>query len=163
MLISHGMRKQLAERVRRLFGANPARIQVAALPWRPAGGGVEVLLVTSRGTGRWVLPKGWPEGDEALHAAALREAAEEAGVDGRISRDPCGSYFYGKTAASGLTRRCEVAVFPLAVAHEADSWPEKAVRERVWLAPAEAARRVAEPDLGELIAGFSPEPHRSAA
>ena len=69
---------QLVERVRRLFGKVPCRLQVAALPWRTAGDGVEIMLITSRDTGRWVLPKGWPENDENLYDAAAREAAEEA-------------------------------------------------------------------------------------
>ncbi len=163
MLISHGTRNLLVERLRRLFGAPPSRVQVAALPWRRGAGGVEILLVTSRGTGRWVLPKGWPEGVETLYAAAEREAAEEAGVTGAVARQRLGSFFYGKRQASGMERRCEVHVFPLEVDREADRWPEDAQRRREWLAPDEAARRVSEPDLAELIARFAVNPRQSAA
>ena len=90
-MISHGTRNLLVERLRRMFGAPPSRVQVAALPWRPSSRGIEIMLVTSRGTGRWVLPKGWPEKAETLSQAAEREAGEEAGITGGIARQPIGS------------------------------------------------------------------------
>ncbi len=80
MFISHQKRNHFAERIRRLFGAMPCRVQVAALPWRRTDQGVEVMLITSRDTGRWVIPKGWPEGQEDLYEAAAREAAEPIAV-----------------------------------------------------------------------------------
>jgi 8-oxo-dGTP pyrophosphatase MutT (NUDIX family) len=164
MLISYGTRSMLAERLRRIFGAPPSRVQVAALPWRRTPDGrVEVMLVTSRGTGRWVLPKGWPEGGETLFHAAEREAEEEAGVTGGIAHAPLGSFFYGKRQPSGLEKRCEVRVFPLEVDREADRWPEAGVRTREWLSAETAASRVAEPDLGELIMRFARNPRQSAA
>ena len=70
------------------------------------------MLITSRDTGRWVLPKGWPEGREQLADTALREAAEEAGVAGAIAASEIGRYFYGKKLPSGLERRCEVRGLP---------------------------------------------------
>ncbi len=164
MLISYGKRNMLVERLRRIFGAPPSRVQVAALPWRrTAEGGVEVMLVTSRGTRRWVLPKGWPERGETLFNAAEREAEEEAGVTGAIARNALGRFFYGKRQASGMERRCEVHVFPLEVDREADRWPEAAQRTRKWLSAKEAASRVVEPDLGELIVQFAGNPRQSAA
>lgn len=164
MLISHGTRNHLADRIRRLFGGMPCRTQVAALPWRStSSGAVEVLLVTSRGTGRWVLPKGWPEGGEGLHDAAAREAAEEAGVFGTVEPLGIGRFFYGKELRHGMRWRCEVLVFPLQVERVADKWPERKKRTRRWLSPHEAARFVREPDLSELIAGFGPNPRKSAA
>jgi len=131
--------------------------QAAALPWRrtPAGG-IEVLLITSRGTGRWILPKGWIEPGEGAAAAAAREAWEEAGVRGQVAPRPLGSYPYVRTPEGGA-RACRVAVFPLRVEAELDAWPEQAERRRVWVAPAEAAERVAEPELRALLAAFRPE------
>ena len=138
-------------------------MQVAALPWRKAEDGFEVLLVTSRGTGRWVLPKGWPEKREEPYEAAAREAAEEAGVDGTIARRAAGRFYYAKLLPSGMRWRCEVFVYPLEVDRVADKWPERKKRTRRWCSPQEAASLVAEPDLGELIAGFGVNPRKFAA
>lgn len=161
MLISHGTRNILAERIRRFFGGMPRRMQAAVLPWRRAEDGcVEILLVTSRGTGRWVLPKGWPEGREALHDAAAREAVEEAGASGAVSSGEAGRYHYAKKRRSGLEWRCEVAVFPLEVDRLAEKWPEQKKRVRRWFRAQDAARLVAEPDLGELIDKFATNPRQ---
>ncbi|HWK68019.1 MAG TPA: NUDIX hydrolase [Rhizobiaceae bacterium] len=159
----HATYNHLMERLRRLFGGMPCHMQVAALPWRRKADGIEVLLVTSRETGRWVLPKGWPEGKEQLCEAAAREAAEEAGIDGVVSQLEAGRYYYGKRRSSGMELRCEVRVFPLEVRSVAEKWPEKKRRRRAWLSPAEAAVRVQEPDLGELITRFGKSLHKSAA
>ena len=70
--------------------------QVAALCWRRRKGTVEVLLVTSRETRRWVIPKGWPMDGLADYNAARREAFEEAGVEGHMRREPLGTFFYEK-------------------------------------------------------------------
>ena len=161
MLMRQTTRNRVLDRIRRLFGGLPCRVQVAALPWRKGENGVEVMLVTSRGTGRWVLPKGWPEGQEDLYQAAAREAAEEAGVDGAISRFEVGRYYYGKVQPSGLEWRCEVLVFPLEVDRVADKWPERKKRQRSWFAAHEAADKVQEGDLRELIAQFGVNPRKS--
>lgn len=163
MLMRQTARNHLVDRIRRLFGGLPCRVQVAALPWRRKDDGVEVLLVTSRDTGRWVLPKGWPEDREDLYMAAAREAAEEAGVDGAVSRLEIGRYFYDKLQRSGAEWRCEVLVFPLEVARLAEKWPEKKRRRREWFPAAEAAKRVREADLAELIAQFGVAPGKSVA
>ena len=162
-MISHSARKQLTERLRRLIGGMPCRQQVAALPWRLTEGGLEVMLVTSRGTGRWVLPKGWQEKREAPHEAAAREAGEEAGVDGAISRREIGRFYYSKELSSGMRWRCEVHVFPLEVDRIAEKWPERKKRTRQWFPAWEAAALVRERDLGELIAGFGADPRKFAA
>lgn len=152
------------ERLRRLFGGIPPRVQAAALPWRrKRDGKVEILLVTSRGTGRWILPKGWPEGHETLAETAEREAREEAGVEGRISGCELGRYIYGKSMRSGLIWRCEVVVYPLEVAREVRKWPEKKKRSRRWVHPKEAAGMVDEPGLAELIGAFDGNPRKIAA
>lgn len=164
MIMSHGTRNQLTERIRRLFGGMPCRVQVAALPWRRSDNGeFEVLLVTSRDTKRWVLPKGWPEKREAPYQAAEREASEEAGVSGAISSRALGCFYYGKKLPSGMEWRCEVHVYPLEVDRIADKWPERKQRTRRWFPPHEAAGLVQERDLGELIAAFGVNPRQSAA
>lgn len=163
MLVSHGTRAAITERLRRLFGGNPCRVQAAALPWRRSAAGIEVMLVTSRGTGRWVLPKGWPEGDETLADSAAREAFEEAGLRGVISPKEAGRYYYGKQRPTGMEWRCEVTVFALEVTEEAPNWPESTMRRRKWFSPAEAAELVDEADLAELVVRFCDNPREIAA
>lgn len=164
MMIGRSRLSLLRERIRRFLGGVPPHVQVAALPWRESGeGSREVLLVTSRGTGRWVLPKGWPEKSEPLHEAAAREAAEEAGVAGPVEPAEIGRFYYGKVSPTGARRRCEVRVFPLEVESVADKWPERKQRKRHWFTPQEAADLVAEAELRELIASFATNPRKFAA
>ena len=156
MLLTQRTFSASVDRVRRMLGGAPARIQVAALPWRLSGTGVEVMLITSRDTGRWVLPKGWPETGETRWEAALREAGEEAGLVGTMSDQEIGRYIYGKNLKSGLEQRCEVLVFPLKVEKVESKWPEKGQRVRKWFAPQIGASRVREPELAEILSGFNP-------
>ena len=81
----------------------PGRLtQYAALAWRPcASGGIEVLLITSRETRRWVIPKGWPIKDLRPHQTAAREAWEEAGIEGRTGARKIGVFDYDKRLSSG--------------------------------------------------------------
>ena len=162
MLMRPATPNPMAERVQRLFGTAPCRLQVAALPWRENRHGVEIMLITSRDTGRWVLPKGWPEAREPLCEAAAREAGEEAGLRGAVSRFEAGRYFYGKVLASGEEVPCEVLVFPLKVDRVADRWKEKRARTRKWVSSAEAVSMINEPDLCEIISHFCVDPHKFA-
>ena len=133
------------------------RKQFAALPWRETPSlGLEVLLITSRETGRWVVPKGWPIKGLSPGFAALREAFEEAGVEGYASQAPVGCYLYDKRLATGALQPVRVEVFAMQVSIEHDRWPEQHERERLWSALSVASTMVDEPDLGQLIAGFSP-------
>lgn len=152
----------LLERLRRLIGRNPPRVQVAALPWRKTDDGqIEILLITSRGRGRWILPKGWMEDEEHASRAAEREAYEEAGVSGRAADAPIGRYQYQKRSKKS-PHHFEVIVIPLEVSEEARKWPEKKVRKKRWLPPHEAAALVEERELAHLIEGFG-NPKESAS
>ena len=117
---------------------------------RSAGGALEVLLVTSRETRRWVIPKGWPWPDIADHLAAAEEAREEAGVTGRAEPEPAGTFRYAKRRPEG-TSNLHVTIFMLHVVEELDEWPEKSERQRAWFTPADAANAVDEPELKALI------------
>jgi 8-oxo-dGTP pyrophosphatase MutT (NUDIX family) len=131
------------------------RVQYAALPYRRrAHSRTQVMLVTSRETGRWIIPKGWPKKRKAPYASAAREALEEAGVIGQIGRDPIGSYSYKKRLKSGAFIACEVQVFPLEVKHQQKTWSEKGERELHWFSPTDAAKVVQEPVLREIIRTF---------
>jgi 8-oxo-dGTP pyrophosphatase MutT (NUDIX family) len=139
-----------------------ARQQFAALPWRGETA-PEVLLVTSRETGRWVIPKGWPIAGKSGWAAAAREAMEEAGVVGEIERAPLGAYPYVKYLKSGRGQACKVKVFPLKVTGQMDDWPEKGQRTSRWFDWAEAAGAVQEIRLARLIRRFAKRRRLQAA
>jgi 8-oxo-dGTP pyrophosphatase MutT (NUDIX family) len=111
---------------------------------------LRVLLVTSRETGRWVIPKGWPAKGLRDHKSAAREAMEEAGVSGRIGTKPIGSYRYFKRD-DNTDQLLGVSVFLLAVSKQKSRWPEQRQRQRAWFSIEVAARRVAEPELRALI------------
>jgi 8-oxo-dGTP pyrophosphatase MutT (NUDIX family) len=131
------------------------RSQFAALPWRRAGdGGIQVLLITSRETRRWVIPKGWPIKGMSSAKSAAREAFEEAGVVGKIAKAPIGSFAYDKRLRNGRLQHVRVAVFALQVEREREAYLEKGQREKLWLPAAEAAERVEEPELAALIRAF---------
>lgn len=110
-----------------------------------------ILLVTSRDTGRWVLPKGNVKRREELRTAALREAAEEGGVWGEVAAEPVGDYRYIKRHDDGTTSRVTVSVWPLRVEAVGDDWPEGDVRTRAWFSPADAAAAVDEKSLKKLL------------
>ncbi|HEY0266969.1 MAG TPA: NUDIX hydrolase [Rhizomicrobium sp.] len=129
--------------------------QVAALCWRTARTGMlEVLLITSLGSRRWILPKGWPEREMSLADNAAREAFEEAGVSGEVGTHAIGAYPYLKERKGGGAMACSVEVFALKVKAQADDWPEKGQREWTWLPPEKAAAKVAEPGLRQILLDF---------
>lgn len=128
-------------------------LQVAALPWRRRPGGeIEVLLVTTRGTGQWMVPKGWPMAGKTWPEAAAQEAWEEAGVKGRAGPSELGRFRHNKSGLLHGTLPCTVAVFPLAVEEEFDRWPERSERSRSWFPLAEARRAVRSAELAAIIA-----------
>ena len=131
------------------------RSQFAALPWRrDTAGRIEILLITSRETRRWVIPKGWPIKGMTSARSAAQEAFEEAGVHGKIRKRPVGTYHYDKRLKNGRLQHVRVAVFALAVETQAEAYPELGQREKAWVTPAEAARLVDEPELMVLLATF---------
>lgn len=129
-------------------------IQYAALPYRIARGRVEIMLITSRETRRWVAPKGWPMMGLKPHDAAAVEAAEEAGLIGEIDDRPIGSYNYLKRLKGGRTIAVQVSVFPFRVQAQVDSWKEQGQREFAWFRYQKAASLVAEPSFRRLIRQF---------
>ena len=125
--------------------------QVAALPWRHSGTGIEVMLISSRETRRWVIPKGWPVAGLSPPEAAAREAYEEAGIGGQMSRKPIGSFDYDKRLNDGSTQRCEVTVFGLEQMIQHPDWPEQGQRQVRWFPVPDAAHAVQEPGLRDII------------
>ncbi|MFT3967044.1 MAG: DUF47 family protein [Sphingobium sp.] len=124
---------------------------------------VQILLVTSRESRRWVIPKGNLKTGLAPHVAAAQEAEEEAGVCGPICPTPLGSYRYRKRKGNGASLMFDVDVYPLAVTRELGEWKEDKERERRWFSLAEAANAVEEEDLRYLIRSFGAHGFQKAA
>ena len=131
----------------------PKRLQVAALCYKQAkdSDAKEILLVTSRDTGRWIIPKGWPIDGKNAPEAALQEAWEEAGVRKGTAGKALGHYNYDKELKNGLPVAVETLVFPVQVSEMKDDYPEAAQRSRKWVSPSEAANMVREPQLQDML------------
>jgi 8-oxo-dGTP pyrophosphatase MutT (NUDIX family) len=140
--------------------AGPSRgskTQVAALCWRQAAT-LEILLVTTLRSRRWILPKGWPQEGLSLAQSAAAEALEEAGVTGDISTEPVGRYHYLKDK-NGSALPCAVEIFPLLVTGQRETWPEKGERQLLWLPADKAVLRVAEQGLKRILLEFGKARH----
>ncbi len=140
--------------------AKPAEAeQIAALPVRwDKSGKLRVLMVTSRDTGRWVMPKGWEmDGKKPWHAAEI-EALEEAGAVGFISEQSVGQYHYKKRLENGDKVRCRVTVYPMVVEKLKKRWKERRERKRHWFSPRKAAKLVDEKELSQILKILANDP-----
>jgi 8-oxo-dGTP pyrophosphatase MutT (NUDIX family) len=127
-------------------------LQLAALPWRRENdGSLSVMMITSRSSGKWMLPKGWPMVGKSDPEAAAQEAFEEAGVSGEISNEALGEYSFRKLLDDDLDRPARAIVYSLRVTEEHDNWPEKGQRRRNWFPLSEAAAMAAEADLARFL------------
>ena len=136
-------------------GKRDVRTQFGALCWRQHKDEVQVLLVTSRRSKRWILPKGWPQDGETPASAAETEAWEEAGVKGKVTPVCLGIFSYMKDLDEGALP-CVVAIFPLKVKSLTKDHPEANLRRRKWFSLKKAASLVEEPELAAIIRGFDP-------
>ena len=132
------------------------RTQFAALCYRVKNEEVQILMVTSRNRGRWILPKGWPENRLTPANCALKEAYEEGGVQGKPSEQCIGVYNYSKIhgPTKGLPK--VVLVFPVEVTKLKKSYPEMHQRNRKWFSLKKAARKVDEKQLSKILKSFDP-------
>lgn len=121
-------------------------------------GGGRVMLITSRDTGRWVIPKGWPMRKKTLAQTALQESWEEAGVEGSVSETPSGEVLSLKCFGPGLWAPVRMLVYSVLVESVADAYPEAEQRQRLWTTPSQAAEMVREPDLSRILWGLTPDP-----
>lgn len=137
-------------------GKRDVRTQFGALPWRVSDGKLEILLITSRDTGRWIIPKGWPMDGETPADAAATEAHEEAGVEGKLSHSVIGFYSYLKQMDQSDDLPIIVAVFPIQVKTLLGDWPERKERKRRWFRAKKAAALVDESELSQIIRKFDP-------
>lgn len=132
------------------------RTQFAALCFRVVKDKTQVLLITSRGTGRWIIPRGWPMDNKTPSEAALTEAWEEAGVKGTPYQIPLGLYSYTRVIGDETDVPCVAMVYPVKVKSLAKTFPEVGERKRKWMSPKKAAQRVTEPELANIISTFDP-------
>lgn len=130
------------------------RVQMGALPFR-GDGELEIMLVSSRGTRRWVIPKGWPMKGRKPYEAAAIEALEEAGLVGAVRKQPIGFYHYRKRMKNGASTLCRVDVYPMRVTRQRKNWLERRQRVTRWFDLAEASELVEEEELQQLIRNFS--------
>lgn len=132
-------------------------VQVAAIPMRRARNGTwQVLLVTTRETQRWVVPKGWPWVDVPNHEAAAREAWEEAGIKGCIQDRACGTFVYDKRRQDNELVPVRVLAYLMEVSEEMEDWPEREQRKRAWFDLDDAVDAVGDCDLKSLLRGLAP-------
>ncbi|WP_454855020.1 NUDIX hydrolase [Rhizobium binxianense] len=159
---SQPLLQQLARRPDKLF-TGAFRQQYGALCFRRVDGGaeIEILLVTSRDSGRWLIPKGWPMKKKKPYEAAAIEAWEEAGVRGAVNKRPVGRYTYLKELDDGDVAPCIVDVFQVEVQELRGEFKELGQRVLDWVSPDEAARRVREIELKSLLVDFRPRPSKN--
>jgi 8-oxo-dGTP pyrophosphatase MutT (NUDIX family) len=119
------------------------------------GTSLEFSLITTRGSGRWIIPKGWLKPGQDPWVAAAHEAFEEAGLSGEIGVRPIGTYQYIKNLHYLASAVCRVDVFPLLVTDEHSTWPEVSGRRRAWFDTDAAAATVSDAEVGEIILSFS--------
>jgi 8-oxo-dGTP pyrophosphatase MutT (NUDIX family) len=148
------MMRHLADRIVLRAGGPGVSKQAGAIPYTVVQGQVVFLLITSRGSGRWIFPKGEPiEGLEPWETAA-QEALEEAGIEGDVAPQPIGSYRTFKTLAF-RRKIIEVEMYPLRVTRQLDDWTEKGLRHRHWAILPETKRLLSDPRLAELAVKMS--------
>jgi 8-oxo-dGTP pyrophosphatase MutT (NUDIX family) len=130
------------------------RVQYGALPYRfTPDAALEILLVTTRQSRRWIIPKGWPIKGLRPAKSAAREAFEEAGVQGRVGGKSIGLFAYDKVL-DDIRTSFEVRVFPLLVRRQSETWPEIEQRVVQWVAPDKALLLIKDPGLKALVAAF---------
>ena len=132
------------------------RVQYGVLPYQfTETNSLEVLLVTTRQTRRWIIPKGWPIKGLKPSKSAAREAYEETGIRGTVGAKAIGVFSFKKSLdANGVAVPCEVRVFPMIVKRQLDTWPEANEREARWFQPAKALSALKDKGLCELIEPF---------
>lgn len=133
--------------------AQRPKLQYGVIPYRHgrAKDRIEIMLITSRNTRRWIVPKGWPIGRKPARDVARREALEEAGLEGAIGQSPFGSFHYQKRLKDGSVIPCRVDVFAFEVERQRKTWLERSERKRRWFDSERAIKLVREQELKTLI------------
>jgi 8-oxo-dGTP pyrophosphatase MutT (NUDIX family) len=142
-------------------------VQYGALPWRmkrsKKSPKAEVLLVTGRRSGRWMIPKGWPVAGKSVADSAAQEAFEEAGIRGKVDPRPIGTFRHVKQHLLIGEVEVDIQVHPMAVKRELGDWPERGERTRKWFKVEDAAEQVDSDELKGLIVKFGESLKQQAA
>ncbi len=133
-----------------------AQRQYAALPYRISADKLKVCLITSRDTGRWIIPKGWAEDGIEPNELAAIEAYEEAGLKGKTANKAIGTFRYTKCMDDGSQIECEVGVYPMRVKRQEADWPEKSERDVRWVGVDRAVKMLDDDGLKKLLKSFHP-------
>ena len=128
--------------------------QIGALCYRYTGKELKILLITSRRSKRWIMPKGWKVDKMSNRRSAALEAWEEAGVQGRVSDRALGTYYYRKRWNNNNFRTCAVKVFAVEVKAQKKKFPERGQRKFKWVFPSKAIDLISEPELKTIIKKF---------
>ncbi len=134
----------------------PRGTQIAALCYKPRflTKSLQILLITSRGSGRWILPKGWPiKGHSASETAAI-EAFEEAGVIGEADPGHLGKFAYTSKKNRSAKKGTAAYVIPIRVKAMQRDFPEKGQRQLRWCDLQKAIENVREPELKTILKTF---------
>ncbi|TCS65599.1 8-oxo-dGTP pyrophosphatase MutT (NUDIX family) [Primorskyibacter sedentarius] len=141
----------------RTVGPGGLHTQCAALCYRIRKGKPQILLITTRGSNRWILPKGWPVPGKTPGQSAQVEAWEEAGVRGALHDQCIGLFTYFKAGGRQTGMTCMAMVHPLKVKALSKTYPEAGQRKRKWFGRKKAAAYVQEPELAQLLLHFDPK------
>jgi len=134
-----------------MLSARNTALQISALPCRTSNGSLEVCVITSRGVGRWIIPKGWPEPGLSHIEVAAQEAWEEAGLTGSMHPELYASYAASKDIEPGVAIPVRMDVYLLINPEQAKKFPERGQRSIEWLAIEEAAERVDDSGLANVL------------
>jgi 8-oxo-dGTP pyrophosphatase MutT (NUDIX family) len=141
------------------------RVQYGALPYRfTSMAALEILVVTTRQSRQWIVPKGWPIKRLTPSKSAAREAFEEAGVRGKIGARAIGNFRYKKPARQAdIDPDYDVKIFPLLVRRQSATWPEYGQRMVQWVDPEKAISLIREPELRSIVEKFAKRAAASAS
>ena len=133
-------------------------MQVAAIPFKYENDCLKILLLTTRKKRKWIVPKGWPVDGLSLNESAKKEAMEEAGVSGLISKAPIGDFIHNKAISTGQKTACKVITYSLLVTDQLLDWEEQKERSRLWCSISMAAKRVSNRGLSKMLRMISKDP-----
>lgn len=133
------------------------RAQFAVIAYRIVDGKTKVCLITSRRTGRWIVPKGWPMARTSAAKAVSIEAFEEAGLKGNVHPDSLGLFAYEKRIVKKVSYPIIAFVYAMEVTKVMNTWPEAHQRKRKWFSPKKAAKKLSDEGLAQIVAAFDPD------
>jgi 8-oxo-dGTP pyrophosphatase MutT (NUDIX family) len=125
-------------------------IQYGVLPYIQSANKVKLVLITSRKSKNWIVPKGNRILKKSKHATALQEAFEEAGLRGRLSE---GDEMHFKIKSNG--KQVMLILYPMRVEKMLRVWPEKGQRKRVVVNRHKAVKIVGWPNFRRKLKSWN--------